>query len=150
MPCSCGNVFFAGFCASAAQTAISAKSEHSLDIRTQEIEQREEDHPDRLMPLRSRSTAHVAPASAHTSKSKHKQARKPLTAKQLARSQKLHQAFVASSQLRPMAQQLASTRSPAAYAGFHLTPMPIRARQRQRLIWRWGMRICWIINIRKQ
>lgn len=40
-----------------------------------------------------------------------------LTAKQIARSRKLQQAFVASSQLRPMAQQLATLRSPAAYAG---------------------------------
>ncbi len=43
--------------------------------------------------------------------------RKPLTRKQLARSHKLKQAFVASSQLRPMAQQLAQNRTPAAYAG---------------------------------
>ena len=59
----------------------------------------------------SRSTA------AHSSKSAHRHSRKPLTAKQLARSRQFHQAFVASSQLRPMAQQLASMRSPAAYAG---------------------------------
>ena len=67
------------------------------------------------------STAHVATTSAHTtshtSKAGHKQSHKPLTAKQLAKSQKLRQAFVASSQLRPMAQQLATMRSPAAYAG---------------------------------
>ena len=67
------------------------------------------------------STAHVATASAHSashsSKTGHRQAHKPLTAKQRAKSQKLHQAFVASSQLRPMAQQLAATRSPAAYGG---------------------------------
>jgi soluble lytic murein transglycosylase len=35
----------------------------------------------------------------------------------LARSRSLHRAFVASAQLRPMAQQLAQMRSPAAYAG---------------------------------
>ena len=40
-----------------------------------------------------------------------------LTARQIARSRKLQQAFVASSQLRPMAQQLDTLRSPAAYAG---------------------------------
>jgi soluble lytic murein transglycosylase len=62
------------------------------------------------------SPAHASSAS-HGSKTRHKHTRKPLTAKQLARSQKLHQAFVASSQLRPMAQQLATMRSPAAYAG---------------------------------
>ena len=43
--------------------------------------------------------------------------RKPLTRRQLAKSHKLKQAFVASSQLRPMAQQLAQNRTPAAYAG---------------------------------
>ena len=40
-----------------------------------------------------------------------------LTARELARSRRLHKAFVASSQLRPMAQQLATLRSPAAYDG---------------------------------
>ncbi|MBV8673554.1 MAG: lytic transglycosylase, partial [Acidobacteriaceae bacterium] len=61
--------------------------------------------------------ASAAHTSAHISKAKHRHTRKPLTAKQLARSRQFHQAFVASSQLRPMAQQLAGMRSPAAYAG---------------------------------
>ena len=39
------------------------------------------------------------------------------TAKIIARSRRLQRAFVASSQLRPMAQQLAQNRTPAAYAG---------------------------------
>ena len=39
------------------------------------------------------------------------------TAKSIARSRRLQRAFVASSQLRPMAQQLAQNRTPAAYAG---------------------------------
>ncbi len=43
--------------------------------------------------------------------------RKPRSARSIARSRKLQRAFVASSQLRPMAQSLASTRSPAAYNG---------------------------------
>jgi soluble lytic murein transglycosylase len=43
--------------------------------------------------------------------------RKPRSAKSIARSRKLQQAFVASSQLRPMAQELTAMRSPAAYAG---------------------------------
>ena len=43
--------------------------------------------------------------------------RKPRSAKSIARSRKLQMAFVASSQLRPMAQELATMRSPAAYAG---------------------------------
>lgn len=64
----------------------------------------------------SHSGAHKATASAHR-KSKAHRKRRPLSAKAKAKSQKLHQAFVASSQLRPMAQQLAQMRSPAAYAG---------------------------------
>jgi soluble lytic murein transglycosylase len=46
-----------------------------------------------------------------------KHPRRPLTARQIAKSRKLQQAFVASSQLRPMAQQLAVMRTPAAYEG---------------------------------
>src|SRR6204780_3321813 len=42
---------------------------------------------------------------------------KPRSARSIARSRKLQQAFVASSQLRPMAQELTAMRSPAAYAG---------------------------------
>jgi soluble lytic murein transglycosylase len=43
--------------------------------------------------------------------------RRPPSAKSIARSRQLQKAFVASSQLRPMAQELASMRTPAAYAG---------------------------------
>lgn len=46
-----------------------------------------------------------------------KHSRRKLTAKQLEKSHRLQQAFVASSQLRPMAQQLATMRTPEAYAG---------------------------------
>jgi soluble lytic murein transglycosylase len=62
------------------------------------------------------SHAHDKTGAHSTAKSKHA-ARRPLSAKALARSRSLHQAFVASSQLRPMAQQLTQIRSPAAYAG---------------------------------
>ncbi len=49
---------------------------------------------------------------------RHKKTRRaPRTAKSIAQSRKLQHAFLASSQLRPMAQQLASNRNPAAYAG---------------------------------
>lgn len=40
-----------------------------------------------------------------------------LTARELARSRRIRRAFIASSQLEPMAQQLALLRTPAAYAG---------------------------------
>src|SRR5205823_6382962 len=69
-------------------------------------------------------TAHHA-AAPHT-KSRHRQPahvrhaatkRSRRTAKSIARSRRLQRAFVASSQLRPMAQQLAQNRTPAAYSG---------------------------------
>ena len=43
--------------------------------------------------------------------------RKPRSARSIARSRKLQMAFVASSQLRPMAQELTAMRTPAAYTG---------------------------------
>jgi soluble lytic murein transglycosylase len=43
--------------------------------------------------------------------------RKPRSARSIARSRKLQMAFVSSSQLRPMAQELTAMRAPAAYAG---------------------------------
>jgi soluble lytic murein transglycosylase len=66
---------------------------------------------------------HPAHATAHgkahaTGHVRHvKTRRKPRSARSIARSRKLQQAFVASSQLRPMAQELTTMRSPAAYAG---------------------------------
>jgi len=72
---------------------------------------------------KSTSTTHKATAG-HTSHAvavrraaTRKRPRRPLTAKQIAKSRKLQQAFVASSQLRPMAQQLSTIRTPAAYEG---------------------------------
>jgi len=55
--------------------------------------------------------------TAHTRTVAHHRRRRALTARELARSRRLQHAFVASSQLRPMAQQLAQTPTPAAYAG---------------------------------
>jgi soluble lytic murein transglycosylase len=43
--------------------------------------------------------------------------KKPSKAARSTRTASIHQAFIASSELRPMAQQLATMRSPAAYAG---------------------------------
>ena len=56
-----------------------------------------------------------APGNGHVRHVKTR--RKPRSARSIARSRKLQRAFVASSQLRPMAQELATMRSPAAYAG---------------------------------
>ncbi|HEY3988186.1 MAG TPA: transglycosylase SLT domain-containing protein [Acidobacteriaceae bacterium] len=69
---------------------------------------------------RSRKTAsHIrsrrrGPA-AHVRHARTRRSRR--TAKSIARSRRLQRAFVASSQLRPMAQQLAQNRTPAAYSG---------------------------------
>ena len=75
-------------------------------------------------------TAQTAKGTAHHAAAQHTRSRrKPAhvrhaatkrsrrTAKSIARSRRLQRAFVASSQLRPMAQQLAQNRTPAAYAG---------------------------------
>ena len=56
----------------------------------------------------AKGTGHVRHIKSH---------HKPRSARSIARSRKLQQAFVASSQLRPMAQELTVMRSPAAYAG---------------------------------
>jgi soluble lytic murein transglycosylase len=68
-------------------------------------------------PAHSTSTAHGKTARAKTGVRHVKSRRKAPSARSIARSRKLHQAFVASSQLRPMAQELTTMRSPAAYAG---------------------------------
>ena len=62
----------------------------------------------RHTPGRGRAPAHVRHARTRRSRP---------TAKSIARSRRLQRAFVASSQLRPMAQQLAQERTPAAYSG---------------------------------
>ena len=77
-------------------------------------------------PKAATKTHHAAHAgTTHTKTTPHaktgvrhvKTHRKPRSAKSIARSRKLQMAFVASSQLRPMAQELTTMRSPAAYAG---------------------------------
>ena len=75
---------------------------------------------------------HAGPSSAHGGRTVHhtgrarrapahvrhaRTRRSARTAKSIARSRRLQRAFVASSQLRPMAQQLAQNRTPAAYEG---------------------------------
>src|SRR5271155_215095 len=64
----------------------------------------------------SKGSAHAKTSTTNTKSSKH-HAHHPLSAKALARSHSLQRAFVASSQLRPMAQELIAMRTPAAYAG---------------------------------
>jgi soluble lytic murein transglycosylase len=111
--CVIAGIVAGGSCiASAAQTESKAESTH-----TKKHTAGSSSAAKSAAPHKSTHTGASHTASAHTSKTAHKHTRKPLTAKQLARSRQFHQAFVASSQLRPMAQQLASMRSPAAYAG---------------------------------
>lgn len=59
-----------------------------------------------------RTTAHTRAVAHRRRRYRHR-----LTARQLARSRRLRRAFVASSQLLPMAQQLAQNPTPAAFAG---------------------------------
>jgi soluble lytic murein transglycosylase len=63
------------------------------------------------------ATSSTRSRTAAVRKAGRRHPRRPLTARQIAKSRKLQQAFVASSQLRPMAQQLSTIRTPAAYAG---------------------------------
>ncbi len=64
------------------------------------------------------SSAHRSRTSAErTRSSRRRRARRHVSARTLARVHQLHRAFVASSQLRPMAQQLRQERTPEAYAG---------------------------------
>jgi soluble lytic murein transglycosylase len=79
---------------------------------------------------RRHTTRHKTPAhSSNASHSAHKRSsskkeiarsrgrRHRVTARELARAHQLHHAFAASSELRPMAQQLIQQRTPQAYAG---------------------------------
>ena len=76
----------------------------------------------------SSTTSSSAPAAAATSKKKNPQAAVPSTKKKTGRAtarsrsasprfRRMHQAFIASATLKPMAQQLLQNRSAAAYAG---------------------------------
>ena len=67
-----------------------------------------------VSPSAAAHTTH--PTATHARKTTHHR-RRPLTAHEIARTHRLRSAFVASSELRPMAQQLAQNRTPAAYAG---------------------------------
>ena len=65
---------------------------------------------------KSSRSGHTTNASKKaTAHARHR--RRHVTAKELARAHQLHHAFVASSELRPMAQQLIQQRTPQAYAG---------------------------------
>jgi len=76
----------------------------------------------------SHKSHHHAQTHSTSSKSHHtssarkvhhsgKHVRRRPSARELAKMNQLHRAFIASSQLRPMAQQLMTERSPQAYAG---------------------------------
>lgn len=60
------------------------------------------------------ASGHTARTSAHHTR---KHVRRHVSARTLAKTHQLHRAFVASTQLRPMSQQLMSERTPQAYAG---------------------------------
>ncbi len=60
---------------------------------------------------------HLTPSERARLRRHRRYHRRRLTARELARSRRYQKAFVASSQLRPMAQQLATLLTPAAFAG---------------------------------
>lgn len=66
-----------------------------------------------------------------------------------AESRRLNIAFVASSQLRPMAQQLVVNRSPAAYAAVTTYAAEHRGKLPPQRSWPWDMHICSIIALAK-
>lgn len=59
----------------------------------------------------------TASAATTTRKSSARSRKSPSSSERTARTARIKQAFVASAELRPMAQQLANLRTPAAYAG---------------------------------
>jgi soluble lytic murein transglycosylase len=66
----------------------------------------------------SQATRPTTPTKPSTKAGKKTPAKGPASrAARAARTARIHQAFVASTELRPMAQQLATLRTPAAYAG---------------------------------
>jgi soluble lytic murein transglycosylase len=70
-------------------------------------------------PAKSKSSKASSSSSHHTTShsSSHKTGHKTSRASRSAQTARIHQAFVASSELRPMAQQLITLRTPTAYAG---------------------------------
>ena len=76
-----------------------------------------------VYPVAAQTAAQTQPSSA--APATHKKSTKPAAkgktqagkSARAARTARIHQAFVASTELRPMAQQLATLRTPAAYAG---------------------------------
>jgi soluble lytic murein transglycosylase len=72
--------------------------------------------PSNAHTVSSSAAAHSQQSAGHAKTVTHHRHR-PLTAHEIARTHRLRTAFVASSELRPMAQQLAQNRTPAAYAG---------------------------------
>jgi soluble lytic murein transglycosylase len=104
--------------ATAAAQTTPSKKKHAATTHTATTHAPAASHRAGRKPTHGRSTR-GAPASAHaartTAKGRHGHASQQ--APETAESRRLHAAFVASSSLRPMAQQLVLTRSSAAYAG---------------------------------
>jgi soluble lytic murein transglycosylase len=108
-------------CAGFAAAAAHATSAHGAQSDTTAAAKKKAKKLRRL-PSNAHTTSQSAAArlthpTAHTRTVAHHHRRRPLSAHEIARTHRLRSAFVASSQLRPMAQQLAQNRTPAAYAG---------------------------------
>jgi soluble lytic murein transglycosylase len=118
------------FCALPAATlrATPGHSQSSAPTQSQTPSTRKTTPSHTKPPAKSTTAAHTTKSGTRAStrrasttrnrslRTRHRR-RRPLTAREIARSRKLQSAFVASAQLRPMAQQLSTLRSPAAYAG---------------------------------
>ncbi len=95
-------------------------SRHRVLMRTSRhrVLRHEKHAPTHRHPVAVRYKRHHVYRHLHRVRIVHRRGRhRRLTARELARTAQLHHAFVASEQLRPMAQQLDNYRSPAAYAG---------------------------------
>src|SRR6202023_2806360 len=101
-------VFFVSLLTAAAQQTGQSSAKHHVSGTSSRASAKKGSTAHRAGSRRRRVAAHIRHAHA-------RRARR--TAKSIARSRRLQRAFVASAQLRPMAQQLAQNRTPAAYAG---------------------------------
>ena len=74
-------------------------------------------HPQARPLPTSSSSPRSRPATAKTPPQKHRRVQHTSRAARVAHTARIKRAFVASTELRPMAQQLATLRTPEAYAG---------------------------------
>ncbi|MFP5226354.1 MAG: transglycosylase SLT domain-containing protein [Acidobacteriota bacterium] len=103
-----------------AQTGSSSSSQESQKTTHRTTTHHKTTHA-RTTPSNAHASHRVSARTAHTTHARtsahRRRRRRVLTARERARSRRYQHAFVASSQLRPMAQQLAQNPTPAAFSG---------------------------------